>query len=121
MKLFVRVLHSEKIPRFYGMAWPMSEYYAWICAPIPLNKIAGILRRLWFALRMPILNKWDREMCRLRSQLKAAEWAVERVKETEQMRELYLEAIGLVGIKLEDTLKEMMPDASQEGQFQEGD
>lgn len=102
MRFFIKVLRTDvldlggKMPRFYGVAWPMTDYDAWVCAPVPFNKIAGFFRRLWFAMRSPFPNKWDKEMARLRGQLKQAEWAVARIKETEELGQtLQLKALHL--------------------------
>jgi hypothetical protein len=51
--LLRRVHQGYVIPRGYGIAWVRFCSDSAVCMPVPLNLIAGALRRAWFWLKAP--------------------------------------------------------------------
>jgi hypothetical protein len=50
MKIFVRVNLCDVIPTGYGFAYDLPSELACVCAPIPLNLLVGLWRKLWCRL-----------------------------------------------------------------------
>lgn len=48
------VPEGEELPRWYGIAWRDWSRHATVAYPVPLHWLAGLARRLWYAIRAGI-------------------------------------------------------------------
>ncbi|MCE3602730.1 hypothetical protein LXA47_03840 [Massilia sp. P8910] len=51
-RIVMFVLHGEKLPRFYGVAWDSLHRPGAYCAPIPLNLLIGWAHAAWCYLKL---------------------------------------------------------------------
>jgi len=45
------ILEGQKIPKYYGIAWPDYNRQVYICYPFPLNLIIGFIKLVYYKVR----------------------------------------------------------------------
>lgn len=63
--LFVNVLHGDRVPSFYGIAWVDVYRRHGVAMPIPLNLIVGPLRATWLWAKSGAWRIWHRDQCQV--------------------------------------------------------